>query len=172
MDTEINTVEIYTKESDGTYPSLTRTNLLTDQGLYEFKLCTYTKTTTSVTLNSTNYRSMIKKDSLRVSEVEYELKSRSRPRRLQIQKISNGVYEFHETSSSELSESIVYVTINNSVIINFPGDTLFIFIGSNNSIAYRYGGADYSLGVVYENERVTLTVGNTTHNITSVYIKK
>lgn len=172
IDTSNNTVELYIKESNGTYPSLTRTNLLTDQGLYEFKLCTYAKTTTSVTLSSTNYRSMITCDKQRVYELKSELKSRSKPRRLQIQKISNGVYQFRDTCSSDLSESILYITINNSVVINFPGDALFIFIGSNTSIAYRYGGADYSLDVVYEDERVTLTAGSTMHNITSVYIKK
>jgi hypothetical protein len=86
--------------------------------------------------------------------------------------VSNGVYQFFGTSSTELMESLVYVFINNTTVISFPGDSLFIHVGSNRNVSYRYAGGDYSLSVVYENGVVTLSCGNTTHNITSVYLKK
>ena len=172
INTSNNDVSIYLNEKIGSYPTLTKTNLLTTPGLYEFVICTYSKTTTSVTLNSTNYRSMIKCDKDRVSDLESEFKNKYLPKRLQITKMNPGVYQFRETSSVELSESIIYVTISNSVLISFPGAAMFIFVGSNTSISYGYGGSDYSLGLVYEEETVTLTAGNTYHNITSVFLKR
>ncbi|MDO9628455.1 MAG: hypothetical protein Q7I99_01025, partial [Acholeplasmataceae bacterium] len=69
-------------------------------------------------------------------------------------------------------ESLVFVTIGNTTVVTFPGQAVFIFIGSNTSISYRYGGADYSLGVTYVGGVVTLSCGNTLHKITSVFLKK
>jgi hypothetical protein len=56
--------------------------------------------------------------------------------------------------------------------VTFPGEQMFLFVGSNTSVSYRYASGDYSLSVVYEDGIVTLTTGNTTHNITSVFTKK
>src|SRR5690554_2865077 len=44
VNTTANTVSLYTKEQSGSYPSITQTNLLTNDGLYELVLCAYTKT--------------------------------------------------------------------------------------------------------------------------------
>lgn len=172
VDTSTNEVSLYLKEQSSSYPILTKTNFLTTQGLYEFAICTYSKTTTSILLNPENTRSMIENDKQRILELENQIRIKRLPYRQDLIKISNGIYQFDRTSSDELSESIIYVTINNSVVITFPGEAMFLFVGSNTSIAYRYGGSDYSLSVIYEDERVTLTAGNTMHNITSVFIKK
>ena len=59
VNTSSNEVTIYLKEQTGSYPSLTRTNLLNTAGLFEFVLCAYTKTTTSVQLNTTYQREEI-----------------------------------------------------------------------------------------------------------------
>ena len=172
VNTSNNTVSIYLKEQIGSYPSLTITNLLTTDGLYEIALCAYSKTTTSVTLNTNYSRKLITNDKTKVEDLKDTLIDRHLPFRENLTKVSSGVYQFSGTSSVELSQSIVFVTINNHVVISFPGNALFIFVGSNSSIAYRYANADYTLGVVYANGIVTLTCGNTIHNVTSVYIKK
>jgi hypothetical protein len=172
VDTAANTISIYTKEAVGTYPTLTRVNLFDISGLYEFVLCAYSKTTTSVTL-ATNYQlSYIYSDKRRVDTLSSELKTRSAPVKQTLTKIQNGVYQFGGTSSVDLGESLVFVTIENTTVVTFPGQALFIFIGSNTSISYRYGGADYSLGVTYVGGVVTLSCGNTLHKITSVFLKK
>ena len=59
VDTTANTVQINTKEAVETYPTLTRTDLQTLDGVYELALCAYQKTTTSVTLISEFERLMI-----------------------------------------------------------------------------------------------------------------
>jgi len=172
VNTSTNEVNLYLKEQTGGYPSLSLTNLINSDGLYEFVLCAYTKTTTSVTLNQVYQRKFIISPKTLINDLEQKLLIRNIPQSRSLTKVSNGVYQFFGTSSTELTESLVYVFINNTTVINFPGDSLFIHIGSNRNVSYRYAGSDYSLSVVYEGGVVTLSCGNTTHNITSVYLKK
>jgi hypothetical protein len=172
VNTSSNEVNLYLKEQTGGYPSLTLTNLINNDGLYEFVLCAYTKTTTSVTLNQVYQRKFILSPKTIIDDLEQRLLIKYIPQRKTLTKVSNGVYQFFGTSSTELMESLVYVFINNTTVISFPGDSLFIHVGSNRNVSYRYAGGDYSLSVVYENGVVTLSCGNTTHNITSAYLKK
>lgn len=171
VNTAENTVSLYLKEQTGSYPSLTVTNLLTTDGLYELVLCAYTKTTTSVTLTSYS-RKLITNDKTRVDDLDDEILSRYLPKRRTLTLVTSGTYRFSGTSSVELRDSIIYVTINNHTVVTFPGEQMFLFVGSNKSVSYRYASGDYSLSVVYEDGIVTLTTGNTTHNITSVFTKK
>jgi len=172
INTSTNEVNLYLKEQTSGYPSLVLTNLLATEGLYEFVLCAYTKTTTSVSINQAYTRNTIMSDKDKITDLESRLLEKYRPLRKSLTKVSNGIYKFSGTSSVELSESLVYVLINNTTIISFPGDSLFIHVGSNQNISYRYAGADFSLSILYEQGVVTLSCGNTTHNITSVYLKK
>jgi hypothetical protein len=171
VNTSDNTVSLYLKEQTGSYPSLTVINLLTTEGVYELVLCAYTKTTTSVTLSSYS-RKLITNDKTRVDDLDDEILSRYLPKRRTVTLVTSGTYRFSGTSSVELRDSIIYVTINNHTVVTFPGEQMFLFVGSNTSISYRYASGDYSLSVVYEDGIVTLTTGNTTHNITSVFTKK
>ncbi|MFH1693354.1 MAG: hypothetical protein ABH890_03620 [Bacillota bacterium] len=171
VNTSGNSVSLYLKEQVGSYPSLTTTNLLVTDGLYELVLCAYTKTTTSVTLTSYS-RKLISNDKGRVDALDDEIFNHYLPVRKSLTLVSLGTYRFSGTSSDELRQSILYVTINNHEVVTFPGEQMFLFVGSNTSVSYRYASGDYSLSVVYENGIVTLTTGNTTHNITSIFMKK
>lgn len=171
VNTANNTINLYLKEQTGGYPSLTQTNLLTTAGLYEFVLCAYTKTTTSVTLSSYS-RKLIQSDKKRVNDLDDNINNNYLPKQQTLNRVTGGTYTFSGTNSVELRDSILYVTINNNTVVTFPGQTMFLFVGSNTSVSYRYGNADYSLSVIYQDGVVTLTCGNTTHNITSVFMKK
>lgn len=164
-------VSIYLKEQAGGYPSLTTTNLLTTDGLYELVLCAYTKTTTSVTLTSYS-RKMISNDKGRVDTLDDEIFNHYIPIRKQLTLVSAGTYRFSGTNSTELSQAILYVVINGTTVVTFPGELLFIVVGSNTAVSYRYASSDYSLSVSYENGVVTLTTTNSTHKITSLFMKK
>jgi hypothetical protein len=172
VDTTANTVQIYIKEAVGTYPTLTRTDLQTLDGVYELALCAYQKTTTSMTLIAEFERQMIISDRVRVDELEEELRQNYYPFKLTLTKISNGVYRFADVNSVELSQSILYVVIENTTVVTFPGQLIFLVVGSNTSVGYRYAGADYSLSISYVSGLVTLSCGNTTHRVTSAFIKK
>lgn len=172
VDTSANTVQLYTKEEAGTYPTLIQTDLQSIDGIYELALCAYSKTTTSVTINPDFQRMLIESDKARVEALEAELKSRYLPVKLTLAKVSNGVYRFSGYDSVQLSESILFITIEYSTVLSFPGQLLFLVVGSNTSISYRRAGSDYTLGISYSSEIVTLTCGNTTHRVTSAFIKK
>ena len=172
VDTQANSVTIYIKEAVGTYPVLTQNNLQNADGLFEFALAAYSKTTTSVSLINGFERSTITSDRQRVNELETKINERFYPQRLLITKISNGVYRFADVNSTILMESILYVVIENTTIVSLPTNQLFIVVGSNSSLSYRYGGADYSLSISYANGLVTLSLGNTSHRVTQAYLKK
>lgn len=172
VNTQVNEVGLYLKEQAGSYPSLTTTNLLTSAGLYEFPLCAYTKTTTSVSLQSYFVRDYITKDTVYVDNLKTELFENYIPYTKSVTKVSNGVYSVSGTGSYELSQVIVYVVISSNTIVLFPGDILFIGTGSNKTVSYRYGNADFSLGVAYKDGVLTLSCGSTTHEVTRVYMKK
>ena len=171
VNTTDNTVSLYLKEQTGSYPSLTVNNLLTTDGLYELVLCAYTKTTTSVTL--TNYsRMLISNDKARVDNLDNQIFNHYLPVRKSLTLVNSGTYRFSGTNSEELRESVLYVVINGTTVVTFPGELLFIVVGSNTAVSYRYASSDYSLGISYENGVVTLTTTNSTHKITSLFMKK
>ncbi|MFA5130258.1 MAG: hypothetical protein WC477_05090 [Patescibacteria group bacterium] len=172
VDTSANTAQLYVKEEAGTYPTLIQTDLQTIDGVYELALCAYSKTTTSVTLVTDFQRMFILSDRTRVEELESSLTERHLPVRLILTKVSNGVYRFSGYNSVAISESILYLTIEYSTVLVFPGQLLFLVVGSNTSIGYRRAGSDYTLGISYSSDTVTLTCGSTEHRITSAFIKK
>ncbi len=172
VDTTANTVQIYIKEAVGTYPTIIKTDLQTIDGIYELALCAYQKTTTSVTLIAEFERQMITSDKVRVDELEEELRLNYYPFKVTLTKVSNGVYRFGDVDSTSLSESILYVVIEYTVVLSFPGKLMFLVVGSNTSVGYRYAGSDYTLNISYASGQVTLSCGNTVHRITSVFIKK
>ena len=171
VNTTDNTVSLYLIEQTGSYPSLTVNNLLITDGLYELVLCAYTKTTTSVTL--TNYaRKLISNDKTRVDNLDNQIFNHYLPVRKSLTLVNSGTYRFSGTNSEELTESVLYVVINGTTVVTFPGELLFIVVGSNTAVSYRYASSDYSLGISYENGVVTLTTTNSTHKITSLFMKK
>jgi hypothetical protein len=171
VNTTNNSVSLYLREQTGSYPSLIINNLLVTDGIYELVLCAYSKTTTSVTLTSYS-RKLISNDRARVNDLDNQVFNHYLPVRKSLTLVNAGTYRFSGTSSDELRQSILYVTINNHTVVTFPGEQMFLFVGSNTSVSYRYASGDYSLSVVYDNGIVTLTTGNTTHNITSIFMKK
>lgn len=171
VDTSDGGVSLYLKESTSGYPSLTQTNLSETDGLFEMAMCAYQKTTTSVTLTDFNRLTIPRQNNI-ISNLDRELKSRYLIKRKSLTFIKPGSYKVVDTSSLELSDSILYVTINNSTVITFPGQAMFLFVGSNTALSYRYGSGDYSLSVVYENQELHLTCGSAIHKITSIFFKK
>ena len=172
VNTTTNSVTLSTKELAGSYPTLTTTNLLTTDGVYELVLCAYSKTTTSVTLNTSFQRLIISSDKERISNLETSLKNYFQLTQPTLTKQSNGVYVFQGEDSTVLQASLIIITIEFRTVLTIPGRLIFQAVGSSASVNYRYSGADYSLGVAYSNGIVTLTCGSTLHRITSLYLKK
>jgi hypothetical protein len=101
-----------------------------------------------------------------------ELQTRSTPTKLTLSKISNGVYRTSGTDPVSMSESLLCIVIEYSTVITIPGPMLFLVVGSNTSVGYRLAGSDYTLSLSYGSGNLTFSCGNTSHRITSAFIKK
>jgi len=170
INTNNNTATIYTKENASSYPSLTTTNLLNSDGLYELVLCAYTKTTSSVTLNNAYERLFITNHKDQISALRSEMISRFYPRTHTPSLISSGVYRLGNLNSQILERSIVQVIIAGKTVVTFPGAQIFILVGSNASVTYRHNASDYTMHLFYENGNLTFTCGSTSHTINKVIL--
>lgn len=169
VNTATNQATIYTKENSGSYPALTRDNLLNTNGLYELVLCAYSKTTTSVTLN-TYSRLMIDTPATKLTGLRNDIRQEFNYQRKSLTTISNGVYRFSVNGSQEIDQSLIVVMVNISTAVVIPGAMLFINTGSNTFVTYQYGTSSFSMLVSYENNLVTVSLGNTTHRITALFL--
>lgn len=172
VNTANNSVNLYTKELSGSYPSLVTTNLLVTDGLYELALCAYSKTVTSVAINSGFQRLNILSNKERLISLENSLKNYFQLKQVTLTKVSNGVYTFQENDATALLNTLYVATIEFRTVITFPGRVITQAVGSNASVNYRYAGADFGLSLAYSNGVVSLICGNTQHRITSLYQKK
>ncbi len=172
VNTATNEVNLYLKELSSGFPTLTQTNLLTTEGLYEFALCSYTKTTTSVSLGSIYKPNKILSYKEIAEGIQNSNANYHTPINKIIAQVSNGVYQIYNTSIDEMNKSILYVFINSTSVISFPGNCLFTESGISRRLSYRYGENDYYINLTHSNYVLTLSCENTTHEVTEVYIKK
>ena len=174
----INVLSIYIKEQAGTYPVLIENNLLLNNGIYELALCAYSKTTTSVTLNTAirrievnfykNEIDTVKSDVLKEVnklDVKYQYE------KLGLTKLSNGVFRVN-IDYSRIASSLFVIVINNNITISVPGISMFEEVGSEKSYTYNYLGTNYSLFLEYKTSTITLTCGSTSQFINYIYIYK
>lgn len=170
VDLTSNEVSIYTKEQASTYPNLVQNDLSSGQGQYEFALCAYSKTTTSVTLNNQfNRQTLLNADSL-VYNLEQKIRNQTSPIIINPTYISQGVYRISNYYSNDLMRAFFMIVLSNGTVVNLPGPLIFEIIGSSTSVAYTYNGITYSMFVSYQNGNTTFTCGSTTHTINRVII--
>lgn len=172
VDTNSNDVTMYLKEQTSGFPTLISNQLVQGDGLYEFPLASYSKTSTSVTLTPSFERPIIQSYSELITNIEIKLRSELEPRVKNPTIISSGVYRIYDTSSYELYRSILLITIGSTNIVTVPGASLFYQIGSSNSVTYSVYGTTYSLHLKYENGYLNMTCGSTSHIINKVIVYK
>ncbi len=168
INTNDNTATLYLKEQTGSYPNLTQTNLLKNDGLYELALCSYSKTPTSITIDNDFQRQYIESGLSVIEQIKQEIKNDGKIRDATPTKVSNGIYIVDNIPSYSLERALVSVVIS-STVVTFPGAILFLTIGSSASVNYRYVGADYILGLDYEAGVLTLSCSSS-HKINKVYL--
>lgn len=172
INTTSNEVSLYLKEQASGFPSLVTTQLVNNDGLYEYALASYSKTSTSVTLTPNFQRPTLLNYTDLISGLEQSMRSDSEPKVQTPTTISPGVYRISGTSSTELSRSIILVSLGFNFVVTIPGISLFYKIGSSNSVAYNYYGGTFSIFLHYENGNLTMTCGSTSHMISKVIIYK
>ncbi len=170
INTNENTVTLYLKEQAGSYPNLTQTNLLNNDGLYELALCAYAKTPTSITIDNDFERQYIESGLSVIEQIREKIINDGKIRGATPSKVSNGIYTVDNIESYTLERCLISVVIS-STVVTFPGAILFLTIGSNASVNYRYAGADYILGLNYEAGVLTFSCSSS-HKINKVYLYK
>ncbi len=165
-----NQVSIYIKEQSASYPNLIQNDLSSGQGQYEFALCAYSKTTTSVTLNNTFIRQTLVNANNLVSNLEQKIKNQLTPEIFNPTYVSQGVYRVSGYYSNDLLRAFILIILGNGTVINLPGPLIFEILGSYTSVGYTYNGTSYSMYVSYQNGNLNLTCGSTTHTISRVII--
>lgn len=175
VNTAKNEASIETKEGTSLiYPSLTQQNLLDDDGIYEQALCSYYKTSSSLTIH-TNDVTYVRTFGEIMNEVQTNLNAK-------IAKIQNGIVG---VTIARGSKDGVKQTFNISSYVN-KSDVLIRFSLCGNVISTSlkqitstsYGlfipyyslGTWYNLEVNYANGTLTLYTGADTHNIKNIFI--
>lgn len=169
IDTNHNTAEIGLVERSGSLPSLTQTNLLKEDGLYQYVLCAYIKTTSSLTENENYKRSYVYPLEEQLTYAKNELLYKFKRKYIYNCSSGNSVFKF-DLSKIDTTDGLAVIPINSNVMVTIPcvlfGSTLSV-----GSTEYRYMGSDYNLlHEVTPDNQLILTTGNAEHKIHFIYI--
>ena len=160
VDTINNEASLTLKEgTSSNYPSLTQTNLLESDGVFEFPMIGYSKTTTSLTLDKSVIKyietNQTKIDTTRnncltqVSEAKTELKSES-------------TYKFN--ISSMISKPAVLITF--ACCNNIFAVSLNTLKGTTNlTFTYNYLGSNYNGYIERSGDYLYIELGSSTHTL-------
>lgn len=141
-----NTITLEKKEASSAYPTLTQNDLMNGGLIYEFPLCRYTKTSTSITLDTNYDPPSIKNDQTNINTkgtaVLSEASSRYGPVYDGWSTLSYGhCYVFDGITTSNAYDGIISLYVGGTNVI-FCGASVG---GSGGIVHYRYNGQDCTL---------------------------
>jgi hypothetical protein len=166
-----NSVQLSKLESASGYPSLTQNNLHNTNGIYQFPLCRYTKTATSLTIDNsyTNSRPKIKTLTQLVDEKYTSFQNYVDNKYSKILwtpvSQSSGIYKYNIDGRS-LSDYIFAVRLKTYGVVVFPGSA--VTSASIQSLSYNYLGTTYQLTIEYTGQQMYLYSSNRSHPISNV----
>lgn len=174
IDTSQNTVTIHTKEKVSGYPTLTQDNLLEGDGKYEVPICSYVKTTSSLSIGTKDVQ-YVKTSEILVDEAKSELTTK-------INSIQNGM-KYSYMLASTYSNNIYKFTLSDEikskdcVLIHFYLANNIFTVALNMlkgitglSQNFRYLESDYSLSYEYSNGILYIDISNTSLTLKGIYL--
>ena len=185
INTATNEVNISTVEKAGSNPNVTQTNLIKGDGLYQFVMCAYIKSASSIRENSSYSRSYVYTYTKALDDKERiftqamddmysliddnytDLSSEHGMLSCYCYTSSGTKYEF-STGNVDLSKALVVVPIAGKTTVCIPGNFMSTK-GSVNSIQYNIDGGTYSL-LFEKSSKLILTVGSSQHKLKYIYI--
>lgn len=141
-----------------------------NDGLYEYALCGYKKTTTSVALDNNFRREVIYSTQTLIDSAINEVYNDQLMRIHTPVKISNGIYQISGYDSISLGERLLVLVVNGDTVVTVPGQLLFQQVGSVCTVNYVYMGTDYLLDLSFSNNITTFTLGSTSHTISAIFV--
>lgn len=172
IDLTTNSVNLSKAESSSGYPSLTQQNLSAGGTRYQMAIAKYTKTSSSLTLDT----------SFNPTQIDTPLNVANEGYSRAVSYFGSNCYIYSSKASQYSQEMYLSTTqankkndtyfiakMSTGQIIGFPG---FGFSGlSNYSVSYCEGGTTYSVVIGYSesSRRVSFTCSNKNHYVSNIY---
>ena len=173
VDLSTNTVSLTKVENTSTYPTLTQQNLATSGTIYQMPIARYTKTTTSLTLD-TSFSPTVIPTTMSVANAAYDdAVSYVNTYRTMYSKICSKNYDsdvYLSTEQAETKADTYFICkMSTGQIIGFPGSGISDL--SSYTCSYTVGGTSYNVIVGYSknNKSISLTCSNTSHYVADLY---
>lgn len=174
IDTSKNEVTIVVKEgTSSAYPSLTKTNLLDEDGVYEQPICSYYKTSSSLSIGTVGVTYVRTLEELlsnlnnelttKINSIQNGMKGASIPRA----SISGSKQTFDLSQYKSKDDLLIHFTVCGNVISTSLKQ---INTAYGLFLPYYYLGTWYSLEVTYSGTTLTMYPGASTHNIKVIYV--
>jgi len=170
-----NTLDLTKKETTSGWPSLTQNNLANSVGRYEFPIAKYSKTTTSLSLDTsfTNSRPKIKTIDEIINEKNQDVYTWVNGR------YSNAVIPSVGPTSSfmkydlssfpgNIMDCLIHVRLGKIATFTFSGRHLLG--ASMQSLPYLYVGTNYFLTIEYTGSQMYLYSNNSNHTVSTVEV--
>jgi len=172
INTSSNTATVTTKESSSSYPSLTQTNLSKGNGTYEFPLCAYVTTATSVSINPEFQRQFIYTTQSLINEAKADVKNDLSYLKLRYKTPQTGSTYNYDISQYDHYEIFFIVSINYTCMVVFAGAGLSS-AGSVAGMQYRYGGADYTMQIsVSSSGNLRIVTAKDEHKVRGLFVSR
>jgi hypothetical protein len=165
-----NSITLEKLESTSGYPTLTQNNLYTTNGVYQFALCRYSKTPTSITLDTTYERPKLKTISNLINE-KYQVFSEYVDSNYGVVNItptstSGGIFRFN-IGNLVMNKCLFACRLyGNRVTVFFTG--IEATSASIKTINYLYLGTTYNLIIEYTSTQIYLYSSNSLHYVSGV----
>lgn len=141
-----NTISLEKKEASSAYPTLTQNDLMNGGLIYEFPLCRYTKTSSSITLDSTYDPPYIKNDQANINSKSVSVKNDISSIYGYVwqnyySSVSSNIYKFNNITISNASDGVIGVYVGGAYV-TFKAAAMS---GSGGVVYYTYLGNHYTL---------------------------
>ena len=141
-----NTITLEKKEASSAYPTLTQNDLMNGGLIYEFPLCRYTKTSSSITLDANYTPPYIYNDQTKINDKAVEVRNDTSSRYGPLW----DMYSSHSYGNTYVFEDITSLNAYDGIISIYVGGTNVLFCGaavggSGGVVHYRYNGQDCTL---------------------------
>ncbi len=161
-----NSVNLVKLEAIGNYPTLTQTNLLVEDGIYQLPIFAYTKSTTSLQANTGYSRPFIYTSKNLISTSKNEIYAELKRKAITKSSYSGNTYCF-DYGSITLADALIVIPVS-SFVVTIPGSQVRT---SSSQKSFSYGtSVSYSMAVYTSSGKLYITVGSSSHSVSTIYL--
>lgn len=167
-----NTISLEKKESSGTYPTLIKDNLMSGGLIYEFALCRYTKTSSSLSIDTSQVARIKNADALaqsRDSTLNNQITDRYGPVfQLNYSSQSGKFFTYSSLNSSNAGKGVGHIYIAGWNLV-FSSEAC---IGSGALYQYKVGSTWYNVGISISSNGTIVETASSDHIPKMIYVTR